>query len=105
MSKILLVEDNRAFAEMLASNLEHEGFEVVAAATGVDGLKQAKSGNVDLIILDLMLPTMSGFTVLQRLRRTCEGIAQANRRGRARNEIKISFAGFGDRFFCTHCDA
>ncbi|MEP6763364.1 MAG: response regulator transcription factor [Gemmatimonadaceae bacterium] len=68
MSKILLVEDNRAFSEMLVSNLEHEGFEVVAAATGVEGLKQARACNADLIILDLMLPTMSGFTVLQRLR-------------------------------------
>jgi DNA-binding response OmpR family regulator len=68
MSKILLIEDNRAFAEMLASNLQHEGFEVSVAATGVDGLKQARAQSADLIILDLMLPTMSGFTVLQRLR-------------------------------------
>ena len=68
MSAILLIEDNRAYSEMLASNLSHEGYEVAVATTGVDGLKQARTGAADLIILDLMLPTMSGFTVLQRLR-------------------------------------
>ena len=68
MSGILLIEDNRDYAEMLASNLVREGFEVVHAATGVDGLKLVRTGSPDLIILDLMLPTMSGFTVLQRMR-------------------------------------
>lgn len=68
MSGILLIEDNRDYAEMLAANLVREGFEVSHAATGVDGLKLVRSGSPDLIILDLMLPTMSGFTVLQRMR-------------------------------------
>ncbi len=68
MSSILLVEDNRAYAETLKSNLEREGYEVTHAATGVDGLAAAKSDKPDLIILDLMLPAMNGFTVLQRLR-------------------------------------
>lgn len=68
MSSILLVEDNRAYAETLKSNLERDGYEVTVAATGVDGLETAKRNTPDLIILDLMLPTMSGFTVLQRLR-------------------------------------
>lgn len=68
MSGILLIEDNRDYAEMLAANLVREGFEVSHAATGVDGLKLVRNGSPDLIILDLMLPTMSGFTVLQRLR-------------------------------------
>ena len=68
MSGILLIEDNRDYAEMLASNLVREGFEVSHAATGVDGLKLVRTQSPDLIILDLMLPTMSGFTVLQRMR-------------------------------------
>jgi DNA-binding response OmpR family regulator len=68
MSSILLVEDNRAYAETLKSNLEREGYEVTHAATGIDGLASAKSAKPDLIILDLMLPAMNGFTVLQRLR-------------------------------------
>ena len=68
MSTILLVEDNRAYAETLKSNLEREGYEVTVAATGLAGLEAAKNDTPDLIILDLMLPAMNGFTVLQRLR-------------------------------------
>ena len=68
MSTILLVEDNRAYAETLKSNLEREGYEVTVAATGIAGLEAAKKETPDLIILDLMLPAMNGFTVLQRLR-------------------------------------
>lgn len=68
MSHILIVEDNRAYAELLAANLAREGYEVSVATTGVDGLKQVRLLLADLVILDLMLPTMSGFTVLQRMR-------------------------------------
>jgi DNA-binding response OmpR family regulator len=68
VSTILLIEDNRAYAETLKSNLEREGYEVAVAATGLAGLEAAKRDAPDLIILDLMLPAMNGFTVLQRLR-------------------------------------
>jgi len=70
MSRILLVEDNRGYAETLRVNLEVEGHEVIVALTGPDGLEMAKNDAPDLIILDLMLPGMNGFTVLQRLRET-----------------------------------
>jgi DNA-binding response OmpR family regulator len=68
MTTLLLIEDNRGYAAMLASNLEREGYEVLVAATGAEGLEKARVGRADLIILDLMLPVMNGFTVLQRLR-------------------------------------
>ena len=68
MSSILLIEDNRDYAATLSANLEREGYDVAIAANGVDGLAMAKRDEPDLIILDLMLPAMSGFTVLQRLR-------------------------------------
>src|SRR5204862_7198108 len=68
MTTILLIEDNRGYATMLASNLEREGYEVIVAGTGAEGLEKARSAGADLIILDLMLPVMNGFTVLQRLR-------------------------------------
>jgi DNA-binding response OmpR family regulator len=68
VSSILLIEDNRDFAATLRANLEREGYDVTVAATGTSGLERAKALDPDLIILDLMLPAMSGFTVLQRLR-------------------------------------
>jgi len=68
VSSILLIEDNRDFAATLSANLEREGYDVSVAPTGVEGLEMAKQSDPDLIILDLMLPAMSGFTVLQRLR-------------------------------------
>jgi DNA-binding response OmpR family regulator len=68
MSSILVIEDNRDYAATLSANLEREGYDVAIAANGVDGLAMAKRDEPDLIILDLMLPAMSGFTVLQRLR-------------------------------------
>jgi DNA-binding response OmpR family regulator len=68
MSSILLIEDNRDYAATLSANLEREGYDVAVATNGVDGLSMAKRDEPDLIILDLMLPAMSGFTVLQRLR-------------------------------------
>jgi DNA-binding response OmpR family regulator len=68
VSSILLIEDNRDYAAALRANLEREGYDVTVAPTGVEGLELAKRSAPDLIILDLMLPAMSGFTVLQRLR-------------------------------------
>ena len=68
MSSILLIEDNRDYAATLEANLEREGYEVSVAATGVDGLEQAGRDPPDLMVLDLMLPAMDGFTVLQRMR-------------------------------------
>jgi len=68
VNTILLIEDNRDYAATLKANLEREGYQVRVAATGVDGLQQARKEPPDLVILDLMLPAMDGFTVLQRMR-------------------------------------
>jgi DNA-binding response OmpR family regulator len=68
MSRILLIEDNRDYAATLASNLEREGYEVSVASTGIAGLAGAKAFRPHLIVLDLMLPAMNGYGVLQRLR-------------------------------------
>jgi DNA-binding response OmpR family regulator len=68
MTRILLVEDNPDLAFGLQNNLEIEGYEVVVAPDGNEGLSQARSVKPDLVILDLMLPGLDGFRVLRALR-------------------------------------
>src|SRR3954469_15302336 len=67
-AKILIVEDERALVEVLAANLDREGFEVMVAYDGQDGLRQAQLKLPDLIVLDLMLPVKPGLEVCRELR-------------------------------------
>ena len=66
---ILVVEDDRALREGLAMNLRLEGYEVVTAADGEEGLRQAFDARPDLVILDIMLPAWSGLDILEELRK------------------------------------
>ena len=67
-AKILLVEDERSLAEVLTINLEREGFEVMVARDGQQGLRMAQLKLPDLVVLDLMLPELSGLDVCKELR-------------------------------------
>jgi len=68
MTSILLVEDEPAMAVILRDNLELEGYEVHVAETGEKGVEIAFRERPDLILLDLMLPRMSGYEVCNKLR-------------------------------------
>lgn len=68
MSKILIIEDEPTIVDLISFNLKREGFEVEAAYDGVTGLEKALRGDADLVLLDVMLPGMNGFDVLQKLR-------------------------------------
>jgi DNA-binding response OmpR family regulator len=68
VKRILLVEDNADLAFGLRNNLEIEGYEVLTVEDGEEGLRRASVEHFDLVILDLMLPGLSGFHVLRRLR-------------------------------------
>jgi len=67
--KVLLVEDNADLAFGLRTSLEVEGYDVVVAPTGPDGLESVRRDAPDLVVLDLMLPGMSGYDVLRTIRR------------------------------------
>ncbi len=67
--RILIIEDERDLAELLAFNLEKEGFAPRCAFDGIAGLEAARSGQPDLIILDLMLPGMLGTEICKTLRK------------------------------------
>ena len=68
MSRILIVEDEKKIARFLELELAHEGYEVRTAGDGRTGLELALSWQPDLMILDLMLPELSGIEVCRRLR-------------------------------------
>jgi DNA-binding response OmpR family regulator len=68
MPKVLIVEDEPGLLEGLAHNFKFEGYEVVTAADGKEGLKLALKERPDLIVLDLMLPEKDGFEVLREYR-------------------------------------
>ena len=66
--RILLVEDEPGLAESVRYALDSEGFEVLVAGSGLSGLESARSNDPDLVLLDLMLPEMSGLDVCRQLR-------------------------------------
>lgn len=68
MPRILLIEDDRAVREGVQLALRRQGHDVAAAVTGEDGLAQVRSFRPDVVILDLMLPGMTGLDVCRRIR-------------------------------------
>ena len=66
--KILVVEDDPASLRLTQYILEHKGYKVLTAVNGLDGLKKAQSEELDLIIIDVMLPGMDGFDICYHLR-------------------------------------
>jgi len=74
--KILVIDDEPGIVDIVATNLEAEGFEVIGAGDGKAGLRLAKDQDPDLVILDIMLPGIDGWEVLRRLEadRTTSGV-------------------------------
>ena len=70
--KILVVEDDTAIASLIRLQLENRDYQVQVAKNGVDGLRQAYSWQPDLVVLDIMMPDMDGWTVCERLRELSE---------------------------------
>lgn len=74
MSKILVIDDDRSICETLELYLTEEGYEVVTAATGTEGLNKFVETSPDVVILDIRLPDVDGFTVLEDLREDDENV-------------------------------
>lgn len=67
-TRILIVEDERPLAHALELKLGHEGYETATASTGTQALQMGLSGQHDIILLDLILPELDGFTILKELK-------------------------------------
>lgn len=72
LAKILVIEDDVSAADLVRYRLELAGYDVRTAANAIAGLRHAYAWQPDLIILDVMMPTMSGWTVCERLRQVSE---------------------------------
>ena len=68
MTRVLVVEDEESFSDALSYMLEREGFDTAVAATGPDALAEFDRGGADIVLLDLMLPGLSGTEVCRQLR-------------------------------------
>lgn len=67
-NQVLIIDDDTRLTEMLVEYLAPEGLSVAACADGTSGLREAQSGEYELIVLDVMLPGLSGFELLRQLR-------------------------------------
>ncbi len=70
MKKILIIEDEKIIRNLMKKKLIEKGFEVKVAKNGEEGLKKVKSENPDLILLDIIMPKMNGFEVLEGMSET-----------------------------------
>ena len=69
MMKILLIEDDQRLVQFIAKGLSQAGFTVESAMDGATGLSAALEMNIDLVIVDIMLPLIDGYTIIERLRK------------------------------------
>ena len=67
--KILIIEDDKMICSMYKTKFENDGFEVFAANDGIEGLEVAKKEKLDIIMLDIILPQLDGFSVLEELKK------------------------------------
>ncbi len=68
MKKILVIEDDKFLRDLIIAKLKEEDFDVIFAIDGEAGLKEARESKPDLILLDLILPTLNGYEVLKQIK-------------------------------------
>ena len=66
--KVLIVDDEPNIRDLLSTSLKFAGFSVMAVGNGVQAVKAAEEANPDIILLDVMLPDMNGFSVTKKIR-------------------------------------
>lgn len=68
MAKVLLIEDDNLLIKLYKSKFEDEGFQVISAIDGIQGLELAKKEQPDVILLDILMPKLNGLSVLENLK-------------------------------------
>ncbi|MBI1812810.1 response regulator [Candidatus Peregrinibacteria bacterium] len=98
--RVLIVEDERPLAHALELKVGHEGYETHVCLTGADGLKEALTGSYDCILLDLIMPEMDGFSLLQEIvaRKVKTPVIVLSNLGQEEDKAKAKSFGVVDYF-------
>ena len=72
LGRVLVVEDEQDVAELIRFNLQKEGYEVTVVGNGADGVRHAREGKPDVILLDIMVPQLNGWEVCRRLKQDAD---------------------------------
>lgn len=100
MNKLLLVEDERDFRNLLTSFLQIQGFEVITAEDGEEGLEKYKSCRPDLCILDIMLPKKDGFSLAQDIKKDNPSMWIVFLTARNLKEDRLKGLALADDYIC-----
>ena len=92
--KVLLVEDEPMLAMIIKDTLDNEGFEIVLAADGEEGLSMYKKQHPDIIVTDIMMPRMDGFTMVKRIPQEERRRSSANRKFSGKCDRALIFLNF-----------
>lgn len=96
MPDILIVEDDDAIADLIRMNLQPEGYRCVCASDGLEGMNAFEREGFDLVLLDIMLPGLDGYTLLDRIRPTGTPVIFITAKGAVEERIRGLKAGADD---------
>lgn len=96
MTDILIVEDDEAIADLIRMNLESEGYGCVCAHDGPEGAEQFENRKFDLVLLDIMLPGLDGYALLERIKPTDTPVIFLTAKGAVEERIRGLKAGADD---------
>lgn len=97
MEKVLIVEDDKGISDFVNAELVHEGYQTCTAQDGYEALKKFESESPDLILLDVMIPLLSGLEVLRRIRKTSSvPVIMVTARGETYDKVNALNAGADD---------
>lgn len=96
MPGILIVEDDEAIADLICMNLKSEGYQCTSAGDGMEGMCALGQGSYDLVLLDIMLPKLDGYTLLEQIRPTGTPVIFLTAKGAVEDRIKGLKAGADD---------
>ena len=88
MARITVVEDETAIRELIRLNLELAGYEVQEARDGLEGLNLIRNGSTDLVLLDIMMPKMDGYTLLEELKKNNIAVICLTAKDSVRDKVK-----------------